>query len=128
MERELTHVSKNTVGSDNGSSHGNTNRNHLVLAASLVEVLCQSPGGGVGVVRLNCGTTPRGITVGVGKKLAIASDNGNHDSVVDEATEDCAVDLGEEHDTGRDLDCGDELAPNNQDRLGSTITYGIHPF
>lgn len=50
------------------------------------------------------GAGPRGVAVGVGEEVAVGADDGDHDRVVDEAAEDGAVDLREEHDARGDLE------------------------
>lgn len=74
-----------------------------VSSTSLVQVLCQSPRCSVGIVRLNRSTRPRRITVGIPQKVTVPSDNGNHDGIVDESTQNSSVDLSQEHDTRWDL-------------------------
>lgn len=102
---EGTYVVEETVGDDSCGADGETDGNHGVGSAGAVEVGGEGPGGGVGVIGLHGGTTPGGVVVAGGEEGFVTSDDGDHDGVVDEAAQDGAVDLGEEHHARGDFDC-----------------------
>lgn len=89
---------------DDTGANSNADRDHLIPGASLVEVFGQRPRSCVGIVRLNSCTAPGSVTVAINEEFAVAPHNGNHDSIVDEAAQYRTIDLGKEHNTGRDLD------------------------
>lgn len=99
------HVGDDAVDHNSSSTNGQPDGYHLVLAAGLVQILGQRPRSGVGVVRLQRGAAPRGVAIAVDEQGAVGVDDGDHDDVADEAAQDGAVDLCQEHDARRDLDC-----------------------
>lgn len=102
---DKTHVDHDAVDTDDGGTETETNGHHGVQAVAAVQVARQRPGGGVGVERLDRGAAPGRVAVGVGQQGGVGGDNGHHDDVVDEAAEDGAPDLREEHCARADLDC-----------------------
>lgn len=85
---------------DDARADDHSEGHHGVLCARLVQVLGEGPRRGVGVVGLNRGAGPGCGAVGVGKLFLATVDDGDHDGVVDEAAEDGAVTLSQEHDAG----------------------------
>lgn len=104
-KRKTTHVNYCPVDEDKHHAQNQAQRHDGVGAAGSVQVLCQGPGGGVGVVALDGGAAPRVVAVAVYQEVAVGLDDGAHDAVVDEAAEDGAVYLGEKHVSGWDFDC-----------------------
>lgn len=105
-EIEGTHNCKDALSHHNGSADAHADGNCRVHAAERVDVLGQRPRRGRGVEGLHRGTTPGRVTIRVGKQVVVVVDDGDHDDVVDDGAEQRAVDLGEEHDSRRDLDYG----------------------
>jgi hypothetical protein len=99
-----TYDCEDFVSDDCCHSDREADRNHVVLLPSLVEVRSKSPSSRVGVVRLHGCTTPRGVTVTCGQQLFVRSDDGYHNNVADEATEDSTPALCQEHDARGNLD------------------------
>jgi hypothetical protein len=89
-----------------GRTYEEPERYDRVCRSLLVKVGCKCPCGSISVVRLYRGATPGRIAVSVGKKFFVSCNNGNHDGIVDEAAQDGAVYLRQEHGLRGDLDCG----------------------
>jgi hypothetical protein len=102
--RGKTYVCEDAVNDDQGGTNGNTDGDHEVGLSGLVKIAGHGPSGRVGVVRLHGCTAPGSVAVGVGQDVGVASDDGNHDDVADEATEDGTPALGQEHDTRGDFE------------------------
>lgn len=102
-----THEHEDAVDNDKTTANCETDRDHVVKTTRSVEVVCQRPRRGIGVVRLHSGTTPGRVTVAVDEQISISIDDANHDCVIDETTEDSAVYLSEEHDTRRNFHYSD---------------------
>lgn len=94
------------MDSDDTSTDEEAIGHELVAPTSSVQILCQRPGRCIGVVGLDGGAAPGIIAVAVHKKISVAVYNGDHDCIVDETTQNRPVDLGREHHSRRDLDCG----------------------
>jgi hypothetical protein len=94
------------VYGDCAGSDEETKRHEPILCGNAIERGREGPRCGVGVVRLNGGTAPGGVAIAVDEDVAVLGHDRVHDGVAHEATEDCAVDLGEEHGPRRDLDWG----------------------
>lgn len=93
-----------TVDRDSTSANRQSNRHNRVPRPSLVEIFGHCPGGGIGIERLHSRTTPGSVSVAVNEMVAIASYDGDHDSIIDKTAQYSTVDLSKEHDTGRDFD------------------------
>ena len=91
------------MNSDNRGTNKETVWYNGVGSSSLVQILGQSPRSGVGVVRLDGGARPRRISIGISQEITVSSNNGDHDGIVDEATNNSSIDLSQEHDAGWDL-------------------------
>lgn len=92
------------MNGDEAGSNCETEGYSFVLGTGLVQVLGQSPGSGVGVVRLDGCSTPRGVSVAVDEEFTVAADDTDHDGIVDETAQNGTVDLSQEHGTRWDLD------------------------
>jgi hypothetical protein len=104
QEKQMaTHICNHAMHHDERSAYGDADGYHVVDTADLVQIAGQGPRGRIGVVRLDVGTAPGAVAVAVAKDFTVAVDDRGHDGVVDEAAEDGAVHLREEHDSRRDL-------------------------
>lgn len=99
----VTYVCHHAVDDHETGPYGDADGDHIVYTADLVQIAGEGPRCRVGVVRLDGRAAPGAVAVGVTKLVAVAADDGDHDGVVDEAAEDGAVHLREEHDSRRDL-------------------------
>lgn len=95
---------EDAMSEDDGGTDEEAKGNDGVGLSLLVQVRGERPGGGVGVVGLDGCATPRRVAVGVSEEVLVSCYDGDHDGVVDEAAEDCAVDLCHEHDARRNLE------------------------
>jgi len=101
---ECAYMSKDAVRGNDAGADQEAEWHDRVRLALLIEISCKCPRRRVGVVRLDRCTTPGWVAVAISEKLLVARYDGDHDCVVDEATQDSAVDLRHEHDAGRNFD------------------------
>ena len=95
----------NPVDDNDTGADCQANGDHRIPGSSLVKIVCQSPGGGAGVVRLEGGPAPGAIAVTVGEEFPVTIYDGGHDGVAYKATQERAIDLGKEHDAGGYFHC-----------------------
>jgi hypothetical protein len=128
VRSEPTYMNEEAMDDDSRTPDGHTDRHHLVLCPNFVKIWSQGPGSCISVVGLDICSAPGSVSIAINKKRLVSGYDRHHDGVADEATQQGAIYLGEEHDTGRDLDYVNwsafscDRTTNRKDQ-----SHGIHP-
>jgi len=95
---------KDAVDDDGTHANNDTERYHCILAANLVKIGSQCPGGRVAVVCLQGCTAPARVAIAVNEDCFVLSHDRDHNSVVDKPAKHSAPDLSQEHNPRRNFD------------------------
>lgn len=87
----MTYLVDDTMDYDETKADEKAPRYQSIWFTPSIEILCQRPRRGIGVVRLDGRATPGCIAVCVDQHVAIASNDADHDGVVDKGTDYRAV-------------------------------------